>query len=427
MKTLLVIGYVWPEPRSSAAGSRMLQLLEVFRAAGFRLVFGSPADHSPHAVDLAALDIEAVSLKLNCSSFDDYIRTLQPDVVLFDRFMMEEQFGWRVDEHCPQALRILDSEDLHFLRHARHAELKQRLAAGDVTLPQMPAIEHLYSDMAIREVAAILRCDLTLTISEYEMALLQSHFQVPARQLLYCPFMLPVTDLQALPGFAERQHFVSIGNFRHEPNWDAVRYLKESLWPLIRQQLPAAELHVYGAYPPKKATDLHNPKQGFLVKGWAEDAFAVVRSARVLLAPLRFGAGLKGKLVDAAQCGTPAVTTPIGAEGMYGDDAEPGALVADSPADFAAMAVQLYQDESLWQSLNHHTTGLVARRFAYPEHAARLQERLQTLLHAPEQHRQPLFFNAMLRHHSLKSTRYMAQWIEAKNRLKQQDILLPGN
>lgn len=416
MQTLLVIGYVWPEPRSSAAGSRMLQLLEAFRRAGFRLVFGSPAEHSPHAEDLAALGIEAVTLELNSSRFDDYLQQLQPTVVLFDRFMMEEQFGWRVEEHCPQALRILDSEDLHFLRHARHAELKARLAAGDTGLPTLPAIHYLYNDLALREVAAILRCDLTLTISEYEMALLQQHFQVPASQLLYCPFMLTPGSDQPLPGFAERRHFVSIGNFRHEPNWDAVRYLKESLWPAIRQQLPDAELHVYGAYPPKKATDLHNPKQGFLVKGWAADAAEVIRTARVLLAPLRFGAGLKGKLIDAAQCGTPAVTTSIGAEAMYGDLQV--ALVADDAAGFARQAVQLYQDETRWQSLSQQSLQLRAQRYDFDQHCAQLLQRLASLLADPQAHRQPLFLNAMLRHHSLKSTRYMAQWIEAKNRLK---------
>ena len=417
MKTLLVVGYVWPEPRSSAAGSRMLQLLDVFREMGFRMVFGSPADHSPHAEDLAALGIEAVSLVLNCSSFDRFIADLQPDVVMFDRFMMEEQFGWRVEEQCPQALRILDSEDLHFLRHARHARLKAGLALGESALPVVPETPYLYNELALREVAAILRCDLTLTISEYELQLLQAQFHIPASQLLYCPFMQATGPQRDLPGFDERQHFVSIGSFRHEPNWDAVRYLKDTLWPLIRARLPHAELHVYGSYPPKKAMDLHNPKQGFLVKGWAADALEVVRHARVLLAPLRFGAGLKGKLVDAARCGTPAVTTSIGAEGMYGDMSPAPACIEDQAHAQAEAALELYQNRALWQVHSQAALQLIEYRFDRTRHAQVLQERIRALLEDPEAHRQPLFFNAMLRHHSLKSTRYMAQWIEAKNRL----------
>jgi O-antigen biosynthesis protein len=447
MKTLLIIGYVWPEPRSSAAGSRMLQLIQAFQQDGFRVVFGSPADSSPHALDLATIAVEAVSLTLNCSGFDDFVRTLNPDVVMFDRFMMEEQFGWRVEACCPQALRILDSEDLHCLRHARHAALKAALAAGSTVLPIEPAISFVYSELAMREIAAILRCDLTLTISEFEMQWLQQTFQVPPSQLLYCPFMQDferdaapnVGATQALPGFAERQHFVSIGNFRHEPNWDAVRYLKESVWPLIRARLPGVELHVYGAYPPKKATDLHNRRDGFLVKGWANDALQVVRQARVLLAPLRFGAGLKGKLIDAALCGTPAVTTSIGAEGMYGVGAEDlygfdgnnaegsgiecrgagkaAALVADEADYFAGVAVNLYQNASLWQLLSANGEQLINQRFNRADHAPRLQQTIRQLLDDVDGHRLQHFYGAMLRHHSLKSTRYMAQWIEAKNAL----------
>ena len=358
--------------------------------------------------------IQPHKLALNCSSFDDFIQRLKPDAVMFDRFMMEEQFGWRVEKYCPQALRILDTEDLHCLRHARAAMIKAD--------PQQPVIqppaEFMHSELAVREIAAILRCDLSLMISEFEMDWLQSQFNVPATQLLYLPFMQAEKNTaQTVPDFSRRQHFISIGNFRHEPNWDAVRYLKESLWPAIRQQLPQAELHIYGAYPPPKATQLHNARQGFLVKGWADDAQQVVRSARVMLAPLRFGAGLKGKLIDAAECGTPAVTTAIGAEGMYSPGSE-AALVANSAEDFIQQAVALYQDEAQWLRLQKNGLNLIRSRFSFTEHAPRLQQRLAAIAKNIQAHRQQHFYSMMLRHHSLKSTQYMAQWIEAKNRIQ---------
>lgn len=411
-RTLLVIGYVWPEPDSSAAGSRMLQLIQAFQQDGYRIIFASPADASDHAPDLAALQIEAQAIALNCTSFDSFVTQLAPDVVMFDRFMMEEQFGWRVEKACPQALRLLDTEDLHCLRHARHALLRADPAA-DVL---QPADRFLFSELAVREVAAILRCDLTLMISAAEMTLLRERFQVPAEQLLYIPFMQQALADPHPLSYEQRRHFVSIGNFRHEPNWDAVRYLKETLWPPIRKALPQAELHVYGAYPPKKATQLHNEQQGFLVKGWADNAHQVIRQARVLLAPLRFGAGLKGKLLDAAYCGTPAVTTPVGAEAMY-DQNQPGARVAAEAAEFVVQAVALYQDRSQWQPLHENALQLLARRYAFSEHAPHLMGRVQALLADTDGHRQPLFFNRMLRHHTLKSSQYMSQWIEAKNRL----------
>jgi len=428
MKTLLVIGYVWPEPNSSAAGSRMLQLLKAFQQQGYAIVYVSPAEESDHAVDLSQLNIRSERIELNNASFDAFVAQLNPQAVMFDRFMMEEQFAWRVERQCPQALRILDSEDLHFLRHARHAALKA--GASDVVMPQP---RYLYSDLAKREIAAILRCDITLTISEFEMELLQQHFNIPAHILHYCPFMLEQAHADSeRPAFAQRQHFVSIGNFRHEPNWDAVRYLKQQIWPRIRQQLPQAELHIYGAYPPKKATQLHNESQGFLVKGWAEDALAVVAEARVMLAPLRFGAGLKGKLIDAALCHTPAVTTTIGAEGMYVTPAQQAdgasvalnsskltdaALVADDPDAYAQAAVTLYQQAQRWQQASDAASRVIAERFAFTAHAERLALQVDATLGDLEQRRQRNFYGAMLRHHSLKSSQYMSQWIEVKNRL----------
>ena len=126
MKKLLIIGYVWPEPNSSAAGSRMMQLIHFFQAQRYHITFASPAQQTEHMVDLRALNITVENIKLNCTSFDDFIKDLQPTTVMFDRFMMEEQFGWRVSEQCPQALRILDTEDLFCLRNGRHQAYKQK-------------------------------------------------------------------------------------------------------------------------------------------------------------------------------------------------------------------------------------------------------------------------------------------------------------
>ena len=408
MKRLLVIGYVWPEPNSSAAGSRMLQLLSSFQKAGYTITYASPAEDSSHAVDLAALRIEKSKIELNSASFDTFVSELNPQAVLFDRFMMEEQFGWRVEKHCPDAIRLLDTEDLHFLRHARHQAVKQNREVET---------KDLHSELAQREIAAILRCDLTFMISEYEMSLLTDHFKVSPDVLCYTPFMMYASeDVETAP-FDKRQHFISIGNFRHEPNWDAVRYLKETIWPKIRKQLPRAELHVYGGYPPKKATQLHNEKQGFLVKGWAEDAQTVISSAKVLLAPLRFGAGLKGKLIDAAQYGTPAVTTSIGAEAMYGEQHPAPARVTDDPETFVKHAVELYEKEHAWQPLSDAGPKAILERFNISDHQEQLIKKIKKLEDNLEEHRLNHFYGAMLRHHSLKSSQYMAQWIEAKNKL----------
>ena len=118
-KNLLVIGFVWPEPNSTAAGTRMIQLIELLFANGYNITFVSSASKNRNSYDLEALNIPTYEILLNDSSFDILIKKINPSIVLFDRFLTEEQFGWRVKEICPGALRILDTEDLHFLREAR--------------------------------------------------------------------------------------------------------------------------------------------------------------------------------------------------------------------------------------------------------------------------------------------------------------------
>lgn len=376
---ILFIGTVWPEPNSSAAGSRMMQLLHFFRVAKWDITFASSSMRSDFSADLVSLDIREVPILLNDSSFDDFVRVLGPDVVVFDRYMTEEQFGWRVAEACPTAIRILDTEDLHSLRSARKRALRelhtltsdsnskgvdeseiiglideqysndlQQTAQGSssdkefdtnsgfsqksndspsseddttrrITTPI--SADYLLSDpIAVREVASIFRCDAALVISAAEITVLSTIFGVPRAQLCELPFFVDFSlsgnTLQESLPFAEREHFVSIGNFLHEPNFDAVLQLRNEIWPSIRKALPKAEMHVYGAYPSQKVHQLHKPSDGFFIKGRAENARDVISKARVMLAPLRFGAGLKGKLVEAMLFGTPAITTPIGAEGL---------------------------------------------------------------------------------------------------------------
>ena len=408
---LIVIGYVWPEPNSSAAGSRMLSLIRMYRQQGWQVIFASAAEKSPHRVDLSRWQVTEHSIELNDQSFDDWVAYIQPTAVLFDRFMLEEQFGWRVEQACPQAMRILDMEDLHALRDARQTAFKA--GQGDVlTL----APHQLNTELAKREVAAIYRCDLTLVISEAEQQLLTQHYQLPAELLCYCPFFAKAPN-RSSPAFSERQHFMVIGNFRHAPNWQSVLWLR-TLWPAIRARLPGAELHIYGAYPPPKATALHQPKAGFHIKGWAEDAALVMQQARVCLAPLAFGAGLKGKLLDAMQQGTPSVTTAIGAEGMHGDLPWPGCIANDEAA-LVDTAVALYQNEDLWQQAQQQGFVCLEQRFDAATEQARVWAELEQRREQLAKFRERNFTGQMLRHHAHRSTKFMGQWIEAKTRLQQ--------
>lgn len=408
-----VISSVWVEPKSSAAGSRMLQLLDLFLAKDWTVTYASTASKSEFAIDLTDIGVTTVTIQLNDPSFDTYIQELQPDLVLFDRFMVEEQFGWRVTQNCPGAMRMLDTEDLHCLRKARHQAIKEN----------RPFVESdLFSEVAKREIASIYRCDLTLMISEYEMALLQDVFKVPRALLHYVPFLLSPVLGDFIP-FEERAHFISIGNFLHAPNWDAALVLKQTLWPEIRKTIPDAQLHVYGAYASEKVLQLHNPKEGFYVKRRAEDAHEVISKAKVLLAPLRFGAGLKGKFIDAMQCGTPSVTTQIGAEAMQGDYTWGGHIEddfsttsADSVYAFAKAATTLYTYKNLWKAAQDHGRILINNRFQRLDFEDDFYDIITQYQKILISHRQQNFTGQMLLHHTLQSTKFMSKWIEEKNK-----------
>lgn len=409
MSKILIIGTIWPEPNSTAAGNRILQIIEQFQVLNFEIVFACAAAIGEYSFDLKSVNIEMVSIELNNSSFDDFILELKPEIVIFDRFIIEEQFGWRIAENLPNCMRILDTEDLHFVRNTRFENFKKQKITTEK--------DFLKSDLAQREIASIYRCDISLIISEAEMEILTSIFRIDSRILHYLPFLIDEikeNSFDTFPSFAERQHFVTIGNFRHEPNWNAVLYLKETIWNLIKKQLPKAEMHIYGSYVTEKAMQLHDEKNGFLVKGRADNAHEVIKNARVLLAPIRFGAGIKGKLTDAMQCGTPSVTSTIGAESMSGNFDWNGKITNDE-IQFSNAAVELYLNENLWKMAQKNGIEIINNRYNKNIFGKLFTDKILEIKNNLESHRTNNFIGEMLQMQSLKSTKYMSKWIEAKN------------
>ena len=387
----------------------MLQLIEQFLQQDWKITFASPSQKSEKATSLNSLGIDEVSIELNNSSFDDFIKDLQPTIVLFDRFMMEEQFGWRVAENCPNAIRILDTEDLHFLRKTRHQQLKKGEEFTNEAL--------LKSVDTKREIASILRCDMSLIISTYEMDLLKNIFKIDEKILYYLPFLLDTIDenqTKKWKPFEEREHFIFIGNFFHKPNIDAVLTLKTQIWSKIRKLLPKAEVHIYGAYANQQINQLHNKKEGFIIKGFAEDAREVVGNASVVLAPLRFGAGIKGKLTEAMICGTPSVTTNIGAEGMCGKFNWNG-FIENEFSEFALMSAELYRNKSTWK--NAQLTGIDIINYIYDKEklSAPFINQIREIQQNLETHRTQNFLGSLLEHQTLQATKFMSKWIESKN------------
>ena len=409
VKSVLIIGKVWPESRSSAAGSRMLQLIELFTENGFDTHFASAASRSEYS-DMLSNRVVCHDIKLNDASFDHFVTGLNPTVVMFDRFMTEEQYGWRVAKQCPDAIRILDTEDLHSLRQTRQKCVNE----GILFQPE----SMLQEDITKREIAAIYRSDLTLMISSYEMDLLRNLFNLAENYLFYLPFLLdPITDDERSEWltYEQRDGFIMIGNFLHEPNRDAVKWLKKEIWPLIRAQLPDVNLNIYGSYASNSELQMDSRKDGFYVHGRTDTLNQVIMKSKVMLAPLRFGAGLKGKLFDAMQSGTPSVTTTIGSEGIS-DAKKWCGSVNDEAKLFAEAAVKLYTNRVFWQDAQMRGVTILNNDFAKKEYNPSFIEKINELTENRDINRKNNFIGSMLMHHTMAGSRYMSKWIEEKEK-----------
>lgn len=191
----LLIGHRWPEPRSTAAGVRTHNVLEILRDEGWETHFATATPSRSERAELPA-DVAGHTIGLNDSGFDSWLAALAPEIVVLDRFYCEEQFGWRVRQTLPNALLVLDTVDLHFLRLAR---AKAR--------PIDPTDES-----AQRELASLLRCDLSWVVSDHEHALLTRELGLPAEiidisRILYAPSPTPAP-------WAAREGFATIGKAR---------------------------------------------------------------------------------------------------------------------------------------------------------------------------------------------------------------------
>lgn len=403
---ILIIGLVWPEPTSSAAGWRMLQLIKQLQNISTNIHFACAASKSDSSFNLSTLNVTEHSIELNDPSFDLFVSNLAPTIVMYDRFLTEEQFGWRVKMQCPDCLTILDTEDLHFVRRARAHAYKTN-----------SVIDYNTTD-CFRELSSIYRCDVSIIISQTEYDLLVQQFNIPNSQLHYLPFVeneISKQEFNDLPNFQDRENIMFIGNFIHEPNYMTVLKLK-SIWPTIRKMLPKVEIHIYGAYPNHKVQQLHNEKDGFIIKGKAADVNETMKNYKILLAPIPFGAGLKGKFIDGFKNKLPNITTAIGAEGMAED--QWGGFICNDDNDIAIKAVELYTNEIIWNNCVCNGFTIINKYYNNSSWKDSLNVLVNKLYKELEQHRKSLIIQQLLWQNQLQATKYMSLWINEKNKSK---------
>lgn len=420
----LIFSTVWPEPNSSAAGVRQFQWMHFLLDLGYQVILISPSKQKEEG-DWGKLDlpegVTCLPLPLNDSSAAIKLQELDPEIVLFDRFILEEQFGHLVYEACPRALVLLETQDLHLVRRAREEAKECFLQMGfDGSLPQ----NFYKTETALREISAIERVDHSFVVSSFEEALLVQEFEIKPRNVSWIPFFYdePVLESEFRKGFQERRDFVWIGNFRHAPNVDGLRWFRNEIWPLIRAKLPEARLRVYGAYPSKEVVQWHMPdKNGISVEGSAPDLNTVFGNARVNLAPLRFGAGIKGKILEGFRFGVPVVTTHVGFEGILSQTSSnqdflfPGS-VTHEVRSFADACVELYQNQAQWETLQSKASELMAGEYSRSRIDPKLRELFKNLLREKSSAALPSFRSRMFRHEMVNSHKYFSKWIEEKEK-----------
>lgn len=394
--------------------------MQACRQDGYEVAASSPCQDNGFRKALEDLGYRTHHYLPNDPAFDGFVRDCNPDVVVFDRFMLEEQFSWRVRAECPEALRILDTSDLHALRRIR-----QRLVVKNMNPLELKPADLACEDL-YRELAAILRSDLSLLVSDAELEFLKISCGISAELLLLSRFAINknTSSKTKLPSFEERAHFMMIGNYTHAPNRDAFEWLKDEVWPAIaiefkNQGKSRPELHVYGSYIPESFKKFDDPTSGYRVKGWAHDACETLKNYRVNLAPLRFGAGIKGKVLDGWVVGTPCLATPIAAEGMH-EQLSFGGYVGTNASELAKLAVQLYTEPSLWSCSQDNASRIVEALYdrAKLDHQFRIalcQAQSQKLIK-----RQRNLMGAILWREGLRSTEFFSRWIEAKNQFPKQ-------
>ncbi len=427
-RSVVFLGWEWIDVDASAAGARSDALVRGALERSWRVTCVGCARENDATARLRAMGVTTARVRANRGdALRDALTIAAPDVVVFDRFLAEEAFGARVRECAPGVARVLDMQDAHALRRARERAAKRGADAGEATRTTPAARD----EDLMREIASVERSDLTLVCSPVEKRWLERGCGISEKKLRVASFFNRDVEHDAREmDFNARSDFITVGTFLHKPNVDSVRWLCEEVWPLVRERLPKATMRVYGSYASESIRQqFHRPKMGFHVEGFAEDLATTMRSARVLLAPLRFGAGIKGKVLDAWTYGLPVCTTPIGSEGTVpgvdefwsskSDAIDPehgwggfGDCVAAS--DLADAAVRLHEDEALWQRARENGADIVNEIFSAKLNIPDVLDAIEDVVNNLQDVRDADFHGQSLWHHTDRSTLYFSKWIELK-------------
>jgi len=355
---LLVIDAYTPTPDQDSGSLRMVNLMQLLRGLGYAVVFmpENLAHMGPYTDALQALGVEVLYhpfVSNPVSWLREHGHTL--DAIVVSRHYVAANYVGAARLYAGQARLIFDTVDLHFLREERAAAL-----AGNADLARHAA------QTKVQELKLMREADITVVVSAAEKRLLEAELPQARIEVL--------SNVHAVHGsrklFADRHDLVFVGGFQHPPNVDAVCWFVREVMPLLRGAGTAPLLHVIGSKVPPEVLDLS--ADDVIVHGFVPDITPFMDDCRLSVAPLRYGAGVKGKVNMAMSYGLPVVATSIAVEGMH---VRPGidVMVADKPADFAAAIERAYIDPLLWQVLSDNGLKNVQEHFSFDAARAALR------------------------------------------------------
>lgn len=364
-RRVLVIDNEVPQPDRSAGHYAALQEIRLLQSLGYQPTFLplNLAHLGEYTEELGELGVETIHAPFYMSP-SDFLneRGHEFSLVYVTRYSVARDALAMIRSCCPHARVVLNLADLHFLRLLRGA------VAGDDH-------EAIQTACQVRddELAVIRQVDLSLSYSDVEMAVVLSH-NLNSSKVMRCPWIVePQRDIKP---FEERQDIVFLGGFAHPPNRDAVQYFVTSVMPLLTKSLPGVRLRVFGSAIPEQLHELASER--VVIEGYAKSLDQVFGTARLFVAPLLSGAGIKGKVLDALSYGVPSVLSPIAAEGTgirHGQEA----LIAQDPTEWAAQITALYNDKPRWQALSQAGTRLIESDYSFEVGRKVLQNALSSL------------------------------------------------
>lgn len=338
-KAVLYIDTLTPTPDKDSGSVDAFNHMRILHQMGYHVTFipGGDLSHAgKYTYDLQRLGIKCV-YEPYYSSAVKYLSHHggEYEIVVICRVNNAAYLMDWVRKYCPRARVIFNTVDLHYLRELRQAEIEQS-AEKKVLAYQIRDVE----------ISTIQKSDYTLVISHKEKELLES--AVPDANIISYPLIMDIPNRQVV-SFEERRDIMFVGGFRHKPNLDAVLYFISDIWPLIQKQNAEIKCFIIGSEPPPELINVN--LDGVIVTGHVEDLSEYFNRCKLSIAPLRFGAGIKGKVGRSLGYGVPVIATTIAAEGSGLVDKQ-DILIADNPSSFAEAVLSIYQDKEIWTRLS---------------------------------------------------------------------------